>query len=70
MIGANWRGFYAPGEMTDEAYAFWVDALETMYDTPEWQSVMETNGLVDFQYSGEEFRSFVEQNIAEIGIIK
>ena len=25
-VGANWRGFYAPGEMSDDAYNFWVDA--------------------------------------------
>jgi putative tricarboxylic transport membrane protein len=26
VIGANWRGFYAPGGMSDDAYDYWVDA--------------------------------------------
>ncbi len=66
VVGANWRGFYAPGGMSDEAYGFWVDALKTMYATPEWKTVMESNGLADFEYSGEEFQNFVAENIAEI----
>ena len=31
-VGANWRGFYAPGKMTDDAYNFWVDAMKKVYD--------------------------------------
>ena len=27
-VGANWRGFYAPGKMSDDAYNFWVDCGE------------------------------------------
>ncbi|MDO5633062.1 MAG: tripartite tricarboxylate transporter substrate-binding protein [Paracoccus sp. (in: a-proteobacteria)] len=66
VIGANWRGFYAPGGMSDDAYAFWVDALKTMYASDDWKTVMETNGLADFDYSGEAFQNFVAGNVAEI----
>src|SRR6056297_1148494 len=37
VVGANWRGFYAPGGMSDEAYAWWSGRLEEMYGTDAWQ---------------------------------
>ena len=76
-IGANWRGFYAPGNMSDEAYNYWVDAVDTLYDTEEWKAVMETNGLAPLDLQGDEFQQFVAdsvQNITdlskEIGILQ
>ncbi|ETW13255.1 tripartite tricarboxylate transporter (TTT) family, substrate binding protein [Roseivivax marinus] len=65
-IGANWRGFYAPGEMSDDAYNWWVDQLDTMYDTEEWKAVMETNGLAPLDLHGEEFEAFVNDSISQI----
>ena len=32
-VGANWRGFYAPGGMSDEAYDYWVEQIDTLYDS-------------------------------------
>jgi len=76
-IGANWRGFYAPGEMSDAAYAYWVGRIDTLYDSPEWKAVMETNGLAPLDLQGEEFQAFVAESVAnieslsrEIGILK
>ncbi|MGC9419632.1 MAG: Bug family tripartite tricarboxylate transporter substrate binding protein [Rhodovulum sp.] len=76
-IGANWRGFYAPGKMSDAAYAYWVGRIDTLYDSPEWKSVMETNGLAPLDLQGDEFQAFVADSVAsieslsrEIGILK
>ena len=44
-IGANWRGFYAPGGMTDEAYGDWVGKIGDLYASDEWKEVMAANGL-------------------------
>ncbi|MCR8724095.1 Bug family tripartite tricarboxylate transporter substrate binding protein [Frigidibacter sp. ROC022] len=66
VIGANWRGFYAPGKMSDEAYDFWVGALVKLYDSPEWKDVMAANGLADLKLSGPEFEAFVKQNVEDI----
>ncbi len=66
VVGANWRGFYAPGDMSDEAYDFWVGAIEKMYDTPEWKEVMKTNGLADLKLSGQAFTDFVNKDIKDI----
>jgi putative tricarboxylic transport membrane protein len=76
-IGANWRGFYAPGDMSDEAYGFWVEQISTLYDSDEWKEVMTNNGLAPLDLQGDAFQSFVAESVAsiqalskEIGILK
>lgn len=76
-IGANWRGFYAPGGMSDEAYAYWVDAIGKTYDSKEWKETMATNGLAPLDKRGADFQAFVKGSVdeiqaisREIGIIK
>lgn len=76
-IGANWRGFYAPGGMSDAAYDYWVDAIDTLYASEEWKTVMANNGLAPLDLHGEEFEAFVADSVGniqdlsrEIGIIQ
>lgn len=76
-IGANWRGFYAPGNMSDEAYDKWVSRIADLYASDTWKEVMEANGLAPLDLSGAAFQEFVANSVAqiqsiskEIGIIK
>ena len=76
-IGANWRGFYAPGGMSDEAYAGWVEKISALYASDEWKGIMEANGLAPLDLQGPAFEQFVSDSVAqiesiskEIGIIK
>ncbi len=76
-LGANWRGFYAPKGMSDEAYSAWVDKIATLYASDEWKAVMEQNGLAPLDLQGAEFEKFVVDNVnqiadisRQIGIIK
>ncbi|MEO1949131.1 MULTISPECIES: tripartite tricarboxylate transporter substrate-binding protein [unclassified Thioclava] len=76
-IGANWRGFYAPGGMSDEAYQAWVDKVGQLYASDEWKQVMAANGLAPLDLQGAEFESFVQNSVQQIqdisrqiGIIK
>ena len=76
-IGANWRGFYAPGGMSDEAYQAWVDKVGQLYASDEWKQVMAANGLAPLNLQGAEFESFVQNSVQQIqdisrqiGIIK
>ena len=76
-IGANWRGFYAPAGMSDEAYDAWVSKIGDLYASDEWKAVMEANGLAPLDLQGAEFEQFVSDSVAqiqtiskEIGIIK
>ncbi|MEZ5932946.1 MAG: tripartite tricarboxylate transporter substrate-binding protein [Alphaproteobacteria bacterium] len=66
VVGANWRGFYAPGNMDDEAYQYWVDAVAKVYASDEWKGIMATNGLAPLDLSGDAFQSFVVDSVAEI----
>ncbi|SES37538.1 putative tricarboxylic transport membrane protein [Tranquillimonas rosea] len=66
VVGANWRGFYAPGDMSDEAYDWWVSQLDTMYASDAWKEVMENNGLADLDMHGEEFAEFVAGSVSDI----
>jgi len=77
VIGANWRGFYAPGGMSDEAYDYWVKTVGTVYDSPEWKQVMAQNGLAPLDLRGADFQAFVADSVAsitdlskQIGLIK
>ncbi|SHM37009.1 Bug family tripartite tricarboxylate transporter substrate binding protein [Roseibium suaedae] len=76
-IGANWRGFYAPGKMSDEAYNGWVSKIGTLYASDEWKQTMAANGMAPLDLQGAEFQKFVADSVQqiqdisrEIGIIK
>lgn len=76
-LGANWRGFYAPGGMSDAAYDAWVEKVGALYASDEWKAVMATNGIAPLDLQGADFDKFVHDSIAqiqslsrEIGIIK
>ncbi len=76
-VGANWRGFYGPGGMSDEAYDFWVEKIATLYASDEWKATMEANGIAPLDLQGDEFQAFVAESVdriqgisKEIGIIK
>ncbi len=77
VSSANWRGFYAPGKMSDEAYDYWVKSIGTVYDSKEWKDIMAKNGMEPLNLRGPAFQKFVKESVdeiqalsKEIGIIK
>ncbi|MCT4684631.1 MAG: tripartite tricarboxylate transporter substrate-binding protein [Roseicyclus sp.] len=77
VTGYNWRGLYTGGEVTDEQYAEWVEKLETLYNSPEWQEAATASGLVPIWRGGDTFEAFVreqaevmEQISRDIGVIE
>ena len=77
VTGYNWRGFYMGGDAPDDAYNFWVDTLQKLYESEEWQQVALDNGLTPIWRGGDEFQSFVEEETAamrqiskDIGVIQ
>ncbi|MCQ2003342.1 Bug family tripartite tricarboxylate transporter substrate binding protein [Rhizobium sp. NRK18] len=77
VVGANWRGFYAPGNMSDEAYNYWVESIGKVYDSKEWKDIMAQNGLAPLDKRGADFQAFVQESVnditsisKEIGLIK
>lgn len=68
-IGANWRGFYAPAGMSDEAYNAWVSKISDMYASDAWKEVMAANGLAPLELQGAEFEEFVAESVDQIQTI-
>lgn len=66
VIGANWRGFYAPGGMSDEAYAYWAEQIKAVYDSAEWKETMANSGLAPLDLTGDAFQKFVAESVQEI----
>ncbi|WP_342596273.1 tripartite tricarboxylate transporter substrate-binding protein [Salinicola lusitanus] len=65
-IGANWRGFYMPVDIDDDAKQYWVDAIDKLYASDQWKKVMKSNGLMPFHPDSSEFEAFVKQQIQDI----
>ena len=43
------------------------EVIAKMYDTPEWEEVRARNGWVNIHNSGDDFKTFLEAQEAEIG---
>ena len=66
VVGANWRGFYVPGKVSDDAFGYWQNTMDTLYASDEWKAAMESNGLAPFHMSGNAFNDFVNKQIADL----
>lgn len=56
-----WRGLFGPKEMPDYAVDYWNKTLTELTQTPEWQTVLETNGWENGYKNSEEFVKFLEE---------
>jgi len=65
-LGPNWRGFYMPKDTAADVQDYWVNAIETLYASPEWKAVMVKNGLIPFHPKANEFEAFVNKQVADI----
>ncbi|SCY72385.1 putative tricarboxylic transport membrane protein [Paracoccus tibetensis] len=66
IVAMNWRGIYVPKDISDEDYQAWVEKLQQVGESEQWQTVMAENGLEPYMILGDEFQTFVDANIAEI----
>lgn len=55
------RGFYLPPKISDEEYAYWVDALTKLNADPEWQKARAEQGLYPYNLVGSEFDAFAKR---------
>ncbi|MGR3623970.1 Bug family tripartite tricarboxylate transporter substrate binding protein [Pseudophaeobacter sp.] len=63
----NWRGFFGAPNLPADQLAMYQDALAKMYDTPEWEDVRARNGWVNIHNSGDDFKTFLEEQEQVIG---
>lgn len=66
VVGPNWRGFYMPQGISDEAYAWWTEAFRALADSPEWEALRVQNGIEDFRRFGDEMEAFAKGQIDAI----
>jgi putative tricarboxylic transport membrane protein len=77
LVLTNWRGVVAPGSI-DDAQAEKLTALVTeLHGTDAWQKTLATNNWADAFLAGEEFNSFLTEDIetvtatlTDIGLLK
>ncbi len=77
VIGANWRGFYAPKGISKDALRYWRNAVKKVAKSSEWATLRDKNGLAPFESFGSDFEKFLSNQIndikqisTELGLIK
>lgn len=65
----NWRGVLAPPGLTDEERQELTDIVSETLATPEWQETLETNSWVDAELAGDDFSTFIDEEVARIQAI-
>ncbi len=63
----NWRGFFAAPGMDADKVAAYQELLGAMLETPEWETVRASMGLVNIYRPGAEFTEFLEAQEQQIG---
>jgi len=69
VIGANWRGFYAPKNISNSRYQEWVQIIRKVANSGEWVELRNKNGLAPFASFGDDFEEFVQGQISLVGKI-
>ncbi len=55
-----WRGFYLGPNVTQEQYDYWVDKMQKLVKTPEFEKERELRGLYPFTKIGKEYQTFMQ----------
>mgnify|MGYP005989338643 CR=1 FL=1 len=63
----NWRGLFGAPGLPEEKVAQFQQAIANMYDTEEWETVRARNGWVNIHNSGDDFKTFLENQEKQIG---
>ncbi|MBB6351582.1 Bug family tripartite tricarboxylate transporter substrate binding protein [Nonomuraea muscovyensis] len=73
---ANWRGFVAPGGLSDADKKTLTDLVTKMHDSQVWKDAVAKNGWIDSFQTGQQFADYltseqtrVKAIIAEMGLV-
>jgi tripartite-type tricarboxylate transporter receptor subunit TctC len=64
-LAEPWAGLLAPGKTPDSVVAVLNNALKRASDDPKYKTALQGGGYMPAWSSPEEFRAFLEQNIAD-----
>lgn len=62
----NWRGVVAPGSIDGDKADALTELVTDMHATEDWAAVLEENAWADAFVAGDEFASFMDEEIARI----
>lgn len=63
---AQFRGFIAPGGISDEAREFWIDAAKQFAESEAYTAYIEENLMQANALYGDDFVDYLEQNSADL----
>lgn len=63
----NWRAVFGAPDLTPEQRAAVIATIEKMHASKEWQDALSKNGWTDFFRTGDEFSTFLNNEITRIG---
>jgi putative tricarboxylic transport membrane protein len=63
VVLSNWRGIVAAPEITPEARAWLIEALERMRETAEWQTYLKNSHWQDSFLAGAAFQEFLARDL-------
>ncbi|MBO0980454.1 tripartite tricarboxylate transporter substrate binding protein [Microbacterium sp. SD291] len=66
VVLTNWRGVIAPGGISDEERAELERIVTELHDAEAWTDELETKGWADAFLVGDEFDTFLEENISDV----
>jgi putative tricarboxylic transport membrane protein len=67
----NWRAVFGPPDLSPAERDAVVAEIQEMHDSAEWQQALETNGWSDFFKPGDEFATFLNEEVTRIeGVLK
>ena len=62
----NWRGLLAPGDLADADVEALTTLVTDLHDSEAWAATLEEKGWADAFLTGDEFRTFLDDDIAEV----
>ncbi|GHH69830.1 Bug family tripartite tricarboxylate transporter substrate binding protein [Promicromonospora soli] len=69
LVLTNWRGVVAPGSIDDAQKEALTAAVTELAESETWQATLEEKGWDDAFLAGDEFDSYLTDNIAEIQVV-
>lgn len=66
LVLTNWRGVVAPGNIDDAQADKLTQLVTDLHETDTWKATLEENNWSDAFLSGDEFQSFLDEDIASV----
>lgn len=66
---AQFRGYIAPGGISDEAKQYWIDAGKKVAESPEYTAYIQDNLMQANVLYGDDFTKYLDENNAELSSV-